>query len=84
MENFDGYKVTDIAVVEAKVHIEVEEPHQLNNADHAFADLQRTFYSFKKGFLTLRIPNVLVKQNLNQTADYVTEFLNETFFRLRY
>ena len=81
LEKYDGYK-TDIAVVEAKVNIEVDEPHHINNADHAFADLQRTFFSFKKGFLTLRIPNVLVKQNLNQTADYVTEFLNETFLRM--
>ena len=83
LEKFDGYKTTDIAVVEARVNIEVDGPQHVNNADQAFADLQRTFYSFKKGFLTLHIPDVLVKQNLNQTADYVTEFLNETFFRLR-
>jgi hypothetical protein len=83
LEKFDGYKAVDIAVVEARVNIEIDGVHQVNNADEAFADLQRTFYSFKKGFLTLRIPSVLVKQNLNQTADYVTEFLNETFFRIR-
>jgi hypothetical protein len=82
LEKFDGYKTIDIAIVEARVNIEVDGAHQENDADHAFADLQRTFYS-KKGFLTLRIPNVLVKQNLKQTADYVTEFLNETFLRLR-
>lgn len=84
LEKFDGYKNIDIAVAEAKVNIEVDGAHQLNNTDDAFADLQRTFYSFKKGFLTLRIPNVLVKQNLNQTADYLTQFLNETFLRLRF
>jgi len=83
LEKFDGYKAVDIAVIEARVNIEVDGVRQVNNADEAFADLQRTFYSFKKGFLTLRIPSVLVKQNLNQTADYVTEFLNETFFRIR-
>ncbi len=83
LEKFDGYKAVDIAVIEARVNIEVDGVRQVNNADEAFADLQRTFYSFKKGFLTLRIPSVLVKQNLNQTADYVTAFLNETFFRMR-
>ena len=83
LEKFDGYKAVDIAVIEARVNIEVDGVRQVNNADEAFADLQRTFYSFKKGFLTLRIPSVLVKQNLNQTADYVTAFLNETFFRIR-
>ena len=83
LEKFDGYKTIDIAVVQARVNIEVDGVHHANNADQAFADLQRTFFSFKKGFLTLRIPDVLVKQNLNQTADYVTEFLNETFIRMR-
>jgi len=83
LEKFDGYKNIDIAIADAKVNIEVDGAHHADNADEAFADLQRTFYSFKKGFLTLRIPTVLVKQNLNETADYVTEFLNESFFRLR-
>jgi hypothetical protein len=84
LEKFDGYKTVDIAVVEARVNIEVDGEQHFNNADQAFDDLQRTFFSFKKGFLTLRIPNVLVKQNLKQTADYVTEFLNETGLRLRF
>ena len=60
LEKFDGYKTIDIAVVEAKVNIEVDGAQHLNNADQAFADLQRTFYSFKKGYLTLRIPNILI------------------------
>lgn len=84
LEKFDGYKTVDIAVAEARVNIEVDGEQHFNNADQAFDDLQRTFFSFKKGFLTLRIPNVLVKQNLKQTADYVTEFLNETGLRLRF
>ena len=83
LEKYDGYKNIDIAVIDARVNIEVDGAHDLNNADDAFADLRRTFFSFKKGFLTLRIPPVLVKQNLNQTADYVTEFLNEKFLRMR-
>lgn len=84
LEKFDGYKTVDIAVAEARVNIEVDGEQHFNNADQAFDDLQRTFFSFKKGVLTLRIPNVLVKQNLKQTADYVTEFLNETGLRLRF
>ena len=84
LEKYDGYKNVDIAVVEARVNIEIDGVHHADNADQAFADLQRAFYSFKKGFFTLRIPDVLVRQNLKQTADYVTAFLNETCFRLRY
>jgi hypothetical protein len=36
----------------------------------ALADLKRTFHSFKKGFLTLRTPNLLVKKHLAETAEY--------------
>ena len=84
LEKFDGYKNVDIAVMEARVNIEIDGVHQANNADQALADLQRAFFAFKKGFFTLRIPNILVRQNLSQTADYVTAFLNETCLRLRY
>jgi len=85
LEKFDGYNNIDIAIAEARVNIEVDGArHQPGNTDEAFADLQRAFYAFKKGFFTLRIPNVLVKQNLSETADFVTAFLNETGFRLRF
>ena len=76
LEKYDGYKTIDIAVTDAKVNIEVDGAH--HNYDHrqALADLQRTYFAFKKGYLTLRIPNSLVKSNLNDTADYITQFLN--------
>jgi very-short-patch-repair endonuclease len=75
LQKFDGYKTIDIAVTEAKVNIEVDPYQHKNNARQAFSDLQRTFYSFKKGFLTLRIPHSLVRENLEQTADYIKDFL---------
>jgi hypothetical protein len=76
LEKFDGHKTIDIAVIDAKVNIEVDGPHHNSNPKQALADLQRTYYAFKKGYLTLRIPNSLVRENLDQTADYITEFLN--------
>lgn len=76
LEKFDGHKTIDIAVTVAKVNIEVDGGH--HNYDHrqALADLQRTYYAFKKGYLTLRIPNSLVTNSLDDTAKYITEFLN--------
>jgi len=76
LEKFDGYKTIDIAVVEARVNIEVDGKHHHYNMGQAMADLQRTFYSFKKGYLTLRIPNALVAYNLEETAGYITRILN--------
>ena len=76
LEKFDGNKTIDIAVVDAKVNIEVDGQQHNYNPKQALADLRRTFHSFKKGYFTLRIPNSLVKNHLNDTADLITDILN--------
>jgi very-short-patch-repair endonuclease len=76
LEKNDGHKRIDIAVVEAKVNIEVDGAHHNFNSKQALSDLQRTYYAFKKGYFTLRIPNSLVWNNLAETADYITDLLN--------
>ena len=78
IEKFDGFKTIDIAVPEAKVNIEVDGKHHNFNPHQALADLKRTYYAFRKGFLTLRIPNSLIEYHLDETADLITDFLNET------
>jgi very-short-patch-repair endonuclease len=82
LEKFDGYKTIDIAVTEAKVNIEVDGNHHNYTSQQAIADLYRTFFSFQKGYLTVRIPNSLIKNHLERTADLVTEFLNESYSQM--
>jgi len=41
-------------------------------------DLLRTLHSFKKGYLTLRIPNSLIRDNLELAAGYITDYINES------
>ncbi|WP_210410146.1 DUF559 domain-containing protein [Leptospira selangorensis] len=83
LELFDGFKHIDIAIPEAKVNIEVDGGHHNFDKKQALADLKRTYYSFKKGYLTLRIPNSLItKGNLNETADFIVDFLNESVNQL--
>lgn len=77
LEKFDGHKTIDIAVTDAKVNIEVDGAHHNYDVLQALADLKRTYFSFLKGYLTLRIPNSLVRLNLEETADYITGFLIE-------
>jgi very-short-patch-repair endonuclease len=78
MEKFDGYKHIDIAIPEAKVNIEVD-GRQHHDKGQALADLKRTYHSFIKGYLTLRIPNNLVYDDniLEETAQYIVDLLNE-------
>lgn len=79
MEKFDGYKHIDIAIPEAKINIEVDGKHHNYQKRQVLTDLKRTYYSFVKGYLTLRIPNVLVYDEftLNETADFIVGILNE-------
>jgi very-short-patch-repair endonuclease len=79
-EKWDGHKHIDIAIVEAKVNIEVDGPLHNLSTKHALSDLKRTYHSFRKGFVTLRIPNCLVTNSriLQETADFIDEFLRES------
>ena len=75
LEKYDGYKTIDIAVADARVNIEVDGHQHVSNPKQALSDLKRTYFSLQKGFLTLRIPNALIRENLEETADYITTFL---------
>ncbi|WP_448104627.1 DUF559 domain-containing protein [Pedobacter panaciterrae] len=76
LEKWDGHKHIDIAIPQAKVNIEVDGGHHNYSDKQALSDLKRTYYSFLKGYLTLRIPNSLVNGHLYETADHITEMLN--------
>jgi len=75
LEKFDGHKTIDIAVSDARVNIEVDGTPHNSNYNQAFSDLKQNCYSFQPGFFTLRIPTSLIREYLEDTADYVTEFL---------
>lgn len=76
IEKFDGYKTIDIAIVERRINIEVDGMHHNTSPQQALSDLQRTYFSFLKGYLTLRIPNSLVRFHLDETADMIVGMLN--------
>jgi very-short-patch-repair endonuclease len=75
LEKFDGFKTIDIAVVEARLNIEVDGAHHSTQHEQALADLKRNFHSFEKGYYTLRIPNALLKSHPMETANYVADFV---------
>ncbi len=77
-EKYDGFKHIDIAIVDRKVNIEVD-GNQHHGRTQALRDLKRTFYSWNKDFVTLRIPNSLTKDDatLKETAEYIDRFLKK-------
>jgi very-short-patch-repair endonuclease len=77
LEKSDGHKKIDIVIEDAKVHIEVDGGHHNYDSKQALADLKRTYYSFKDGYFTLRIPNSLMcnERVARETANFITDLL---------
>ena len=67
----DGFKTVDIAIVPARLHIEVD-GDQHGRADQALIDLLRTMFSLGDDVVTLRIPNSLVLEKLEETVSILT------------
>ena len=82
LEKWDGHKTIDIAIPEARINIEVDGAQHHYSNKQALADLWRTFYSFRKGYVTIRIPNRLIKERLEETADAITRLLNASLDQL--
>lgn len=75
LEKWDGYKHIDIAIVSAKTNIEIDGSYHNYRANTALRDLERTFYSLEKGYITIRIPNSLVRYKLAETVNYIDKIL---------
>ena len=82
LEKYDGHKTIDIAIPSLKVNIEIDGMQHNYSYKQALADLKRTYYSFKRGYVTLRIPNSLIRENLHETAVYIAGFLKASEERI--
>lgn len=74
------YDVVKMASGHKKIifqHLKIIPGHHNFNTHQALSDLKRTYFSFMKGNLAIRIPNSLVRYHLDQTADLITEMLKK-------
>ena len=81
LAHWDGYKTIDIYIEKSRLHIEVDGDHHNLSDAQALADLQRTYYAFKDGFFTLRIPNSLIKKRMKDATNlilHIIELLDQT------
>lgn len=74
LEKSDGFKKVDIAVDEVNLHIEVDGQHH-HIYEQALTDLKRTIYSLQNDFITIRIPNALIDQNLKRTRNELSDII---------
>ncbi len=78
LELNDGYKTIDIAVPDAMINIEVDGGQHNFDSKQAISDLKRTYYSIKKGYFTIRIPNSLIRDYFDDTVNLIVEILKES------
>ena len=72
---WDGHKHIDIAIPQAKINIEVDGVQHNTSPRQALADLKRTYYSFKKGYFTLRIPNSLIGEHFEECLAMILDMV---------
>ena len=77
MEYYDGYKTVDLAILPARIYVEVDGIQHLNNPDQIIRDFKRDYYSLRDGFCTIRISNEVLKKHPESIADALAEVINE-------
>jgi very-short-patch-repair endonuclease len=82
LEKHDKLKRVDIAIEESHLHIEVDSVQQNYNVTEALQDLKKTYFDLPDGFFTLRVPNSLVKFNIDQTSDIIHKLIIDNKTRI--
>lgn len=73
LEYNDGHKNVDLAILPAKLYIEVDGIQHLTNPDQIKTDFIRDYYSQREGFFTLRLPNEILQNHLGGITDAIVE-----------
>lgn len=77
LEFWDGHKHLDICIPAAKLYIEVDGMHHFTNPDQMARDFIRDHYSDDEGFSTLRIPNQVVVDQLEEVVAAIENVVTE-------
>jgi very-short-patch-repair endonuclease len=73
----DGHKRVDLAVLPAKMYIEVDGSQHNWDVQQVISDLKRDNYSDHEGFRTARISNQAIKADINAIADELAKQIRE-------
>jgi hypothetical protein len=77
LEKHYRYKKAEIIVQEANLHIEVDRTHTQANIAQALLDLKNKQTASQDPVLTLKVPESLVKFNMEQTTDLIERCVME-------
>lgn len=69
LEYNDGHKTVDLAILDAKLFIEVDGLQHFTNPDQILRDFKRSHYSDGDDFRTFYVTNQIIERYLDQVAD---------------
>ena len=73
VELYDGHKHIDLAIPRAKINVEIDGIKHLTDPNQILADLSRGYYSHKKGYDTMHIPNEMIRSHLKEISEALAE-----------
>jgi very-short-patch-repair endonuclease len=68
LEHWDGHKHVDIAILNARIYIEVDGIRHFTEPRQIDSDFKRTYYS-NDDFDTFHVPNQVLKKYLDEVVD---------------
>ncbi len=77
LEYNDGHKTVDIAVLDAKLFIEVDGLQHFTNPEQIMRDFKRSHYSDGDDFRTFYVTNQIIEKYLDQVADALAKVIVE-------
>jgi len=73
LEYWDGHKHVDIAILSAKIYIEIDGLHHYLDPRQIEADFKRNHFSDGDDFETIHIPNELIDKHLENIAEAISK-----------
>lgn len=74
-EYWDGHKHIDIAVLPAKLYIEVDGMQHLTDPKQILADFDREHFSDTEGYRTIHISNIVIDEHLNEVVKAISRVI---------
>jgi very-short-patch-repair endonuclease len=73
LEYHDGHKHVDLAIIEARIFIEVDGLHHFTDPNQIIRDFDRDHFSDGDDFDTIHIPNIIIEHHLEEVAKAITD-----------
>jgi very-short-patch-repair endonuclease len=77
LEYNDGHKTVDIAILDAKLFIEVDGLQHFTKPEQILRDFKRSHYSDGDDFRTFYVTNQIIEKYLNEVADALVKVVEE-------